>query len=43
MTHIVVEKSTDQCPFVKSNVVDEFVGTLVRTTAPLFFLKVQEH
>ena len=43
MTNIVVEKSTDQCPFVKSNMVDEFVGTLVGITAQLFYLKAEDH
>ena len=43
MTNIVVEKSTDQCPFVKSNMVDEFVGTFVGITAQLFYLRVEDH
>ena len=43
MTNIVVDKSTDQNRFVKLNMADEFVATLVGITVQLYFLKFQGH
>ena len=38
--NIVVDKSTDQeCRFIKLNMADEFVATLVGITVQLYFLK----
>ena len=44
MMNIVVDKSTDQeCRFIKLNMADEFVATLVGITVQLYFLKFQGH
>ena len=44
MMNIVVDKSTDQeCRFIKLNMAEEFVATLVGITVQLYFLKFQGH
>ena len=43
MTNIVVDKSTDQNRFVKLNMADEFVETLVGKTVEFYFFKFQGH